>query len=313
MESINNENSSETQNNEKLIYNVDKVNNDCDATKHDCDVNERHCCGVGEDLSLGSIFVTSASKYQPISNDEDESHIQSKSVSSEKVYFELENYKPLWENVEYLQHEESTVDLFPDSDEMCSSPTFLQSISNETYLRTLAGTLATLDKEPCDELNPHTDQHSIFNFHKPIQDTDYQLQENEIDEQTFNSQKRKPRLTRKHRMKSRTRRRQQKMLDYKMEPKRASASVRERRRMLNINTAFESLRSKVPTFPYEKRLSKIDTLRLAIAYIALLREVLASGENPHEFVASCLEGRREMTGAWNTSDLITRLCWIKWD
>ena len=39
----------------------------------------------------------------------------------------------------------------------------------------------------------------------------------------------------------------------------------------SINSAFEELRLHVPTFPYEKRLSKIDTLRLAIAYIALLR------------------------------------------
>ena len=43
----------------------------------------------------------------------------------------------------------------------------------------------------------------------------------------------------------------------------------------SINSAFEELRLHVPTFPYEKRLSKIDTLRLAIAYIALLRSALA--------------------------------------
>ena len=42
----------------------------------------------------------------------------------------------------------------------------------------------------------------------------------------------------------------------------------------SINSAFEELRLHVPTFPYEKRLSKIDTLRLAIAYIALLRSAL---------------------------------------
>ena len=42
----------------------------------------------------------------------------------------------------------------------------------------------------------------------------------------------------------------------------------------SINGAFDELRQHVPTFPYEKRLSKIDSLRLAIAYIALLREIL---------------------------------------
>uniref|UniRef100_A0A3B5M746 Si:dkey-34f9.3 n=1 Tax=Xiphophorus couchianus TaxID=32473 RepID=A0A3B5M746_9TELE len=55
---------------------------------------------------------------------------------------------------------------------------------------------------------------------------------------------------------------------------RHAANIRERKRMLSINSAFEELRCHVPTFPYEKRLSKIDTLRLAIAYIALLREIL---------------------------------------
>uniref|UniRef100_A0A4W4FMA0 BHLH domain-containing protein n=1 Tax=Electrophorus electricus TaxID=8005 RepID=A0A4W4FMA0_ELEEL len=58
---------------------------------------------------------------------------------------------------------------------------------------------------------------------------------------------------------------------------RHAANIRERKRMLSINSAFEELRCHVPTFPYEKRLSKIDTLRLAIAYIALLREILVSG------------------------------------
>uniref|UniRef100_A0A8C3R1H9 BHLH domain-containing protein n=1 Tax=Cyanoderma ruficeps TaxID=181631 RepID=A0A8C3R1H9_9PASS len=57
---------------------------------------------------------------------------------------------------------------------------------------------------------------------------------------------------------------------------RRAANLRERRRMLSINSAFEALRGRVPTFPYEKRLSKIDTLRLAIAYIALLGDILLS-------------------------------------
>uniref|UniRef100_A0A8C8VHK9 BHLH domain-containing protein n=1 Tax=Pelusios castaneus TaxID=367368 RepID=A0A8C8VHK9_9SAUR len=48
---------------------------------------------------------------------------------------------------------------------------------------------------------------------------------------------------------------------------RHAANIRERKRMLSINSAFDELRCHVPTFPYEKRLSKIDTLRLAIAYI----------------------------------------------
>jgi len=84
---------------------------------------------------------------------------------------------------------------------------------------------------------------------------------------------------------------------------RFAANVRERRRMLSINSAFEHLRQHVPTFPYEKRLSKIDTLRLAIAYISLLQELLATDLDPIIYIEMCLTG--ELNGNksddWNTS------------
>uniref|UniRef100_A0A673LSE1 Si:dkey-34f9.3 n=1 Tax=Sinocyclocheilus rhinocerous TaxID=307959 RepID=A0A673LSE1_9TELE len=84
---------------------------------------------------------------------------------------------------------------------------------------------------------------------------------------------------------------------------RYAANIRERKRMLSINSAFEELRCHVPTFPYEKRLSKIDTLRLAIAYIALLREILMSGCDPKSYVDECMKnGYKNQTNAiWNTS------------
>lgn len=50
--------------------------------------------------------------------------------------------------------------------------------------------------------------------------------------------------------------------------------MRERRRMQNINEAFEGLRSHIPTLPYEKKLSKVDTLKLAISYINFLGEMV---------------------------------------
>uniref|UniRef100_A0A8C6SGE1 Fer3-like bHLH transcription factor n=1 Tax=Neogobius melanostomus TaxID=47308 RepID=A0A8C6SGE1_9GOBI len=43
---------------------------------------------------------------------------------------------------------------------------------------------------------------------------------------------------------------------------RQAANVRERKRMFSLNEAFDELRRKVPTFAYEKRLSRIETLRL---------------------------------------------------
>lgn len=55
---------------------------------------------------------------------------------------------------------------------------------------------------------------------------------------------------------------------------RRAANVRERRRMFNLNEAFDKLRRKVPTFAYEKRLSRIETLRLAITYIAFMDQVI---------------------------------------
>ncbi|CAF87635.1 unnamed protein product, partial [Tetraodon nigroviridis] len=55
---------------------------------------------------------------------------------------------------------------------------------------------------------------------------------------------------------------------------RQAANVRERRRMFSLNEAFDELRRKVPTFAYEKRLSRIDTLRLAIVYISFMTELL---------------------------------------
>ena len=102
----------------------------------------------------------------------------------------------------------------------------------------------------------------------------------------------------------------------------------------SINSAFEELRLHVPTFPYEKRLSKIDTLRLAIAYIALLRSALhtcsqiskdhiylkffftpcrdilqhADHMEPLVYIERCLRGEMRTEGSceWNTSDLTAR-------
>ncbi|CAM2100044.1 unnamed protein product [Caretta caretta] len=96
---------------------------------------------------------------------------------------------------------------------------------------------------------------------------------------------------------------------------RYAANIRERKRMLSINSAFDELRCHVPTFPYEKRLSKIDTLRLAIAYIALLNDILISGCHPKSYVEQCMKNgyKSHKNAIWNTSDLTTRLSWIKWN
>ena len=51
--------------------------------------------------------------------------------------------------------------------------------------------------------------------------------------------------------------------------------------MVNLKEAFKDLRDCVPTFSYERKLSRIETLRLAIMYISFLKEIL-EGKKPEE-------------------------------
>uniref|UniRef100_A0A8R1I3S9 BHLH domain-containing protein n=1 Tax=Caenorhabditis japonica TaxID=281687 RepID=A0A8R1I3S9_CAEJA len=85
---------------------------------------------------------------------------------------------------------------------------------------------------------------------------------------------------------------------------RQTASNRERKRMCSINVAFIELRNYIPTFPYEKRLSKIDTLNLAIAYINMLEDVLRTSEDSGKYIRKCVQmARNGHFGApsWSTS------------
>ena len=80
-----------------------------------------------------------------------------------------------------------------------------------------------------------------------------------------------------------------------------------------INEAFDQLRDVVPSFPYERRISKIETLRLAISYIELLVDTLNQSERPIEYLGRCARGEIKEDKGWKTTDLTTRLQWIKWD
>lgn len=70
---------------------------------------------------------------------------------------------------------------------------------------------------------------------------------------------------------------------------RRAANIRERRRMFNLNEAFDLLRKRVPTFAYEKRLSRIETLRLAITYISFMADIV-EGKNPKDIKLLSLKG-----------------------
>lgn len=64
-------------------------------------------------------------------------------------------------------------------------------------------------------------------------------------------------------------------------PQRKAANIRERRRMFHLNTAFDELRKRLPAFNYEKRLSRIETLRLAMTYIGFMKDV-SMGQDPRK-------------------------------
>lgn len=70
-------------------------------------------------------------------------------------------------------------------------------------------------------------------------------------------------------------------------------NAKERNRNASVNDAFLMLRRLIPTQPLNRKLSKIETLRLATSYIAHLNSVLMTGipasEQPcqRHFNSSC--------------------------
>lgn len=62
---------------------------------------------------------------------------------------------------------------------------------------------------------------------------------------------------------------------------RNTANARERARMRVLSKAFSKLKMTLPMVPADTKLSKLDTLRLAVHYIAYLRQVLLDDGDPH--------------------------------
>lgn len=60
-----------------------------------------------------------------------------------------------------------------------------------------------------------------------------------------------------------------------MKKRRLAANTRERRRMQNLNDAFERLREVVPSLGNDRKLSKFETLQMAQTYINALNELLS--------------------------------------
>ncbi|XP_062846331.1 basic helix-loop-helix transcription factor scleraxis [Trichomycterus rosablanca] len=72
------------------------------------------------------------------------------------------------------------------------------------------------------------------------------------------------------------------------------ANARERDRTNSVNSAFTALRTLIPTEPADRKLSKIETLRLASSYISHLGNVLLVGE-------ACGDGQPCHSGAQSAS------------
>ncbi|XP_052475323.1 basic helix-loop-helix transcription factor scleraxis-like [Carassius gibelio] len=71
---------------------------------------------------------------------------------------------------------------------------------------------------------------------------------------------------------------------------RNTANARERDRTNSVNTAFTALRTLIPTEPADRKLSKIETLRLASSYISHLGNMLLVGE-------ACGDGQPCLSGS----------------
>ncbi|KAG8447179.1 hypothetical protein GDO86_014590 [Hymenochirus boettgeri] len=76
---------------------------------------------------------------------------------------------------------------------------------------------------------------------------------------------------------------------------RQAANARERDRTQSVNTAFTALRTLIPTEPVDRKLSKIETLRLASSYISHLANVLLLGEG-------CQDGQPCFTTVYRAKD-----------
>lgn len=69
--------------------------------------------------------------------------------------------------------------------------------------------------------------------------------------------------------------------------RRKAANARERSRMRKINTAFNELRQKVPSYTESDTLSKYDTLLMAQQYICALQELLEQNKEQQVMEDSC--------------------------
>uniref|UniRef100_A0A8B9KF81 Transcription factor 15 n=2 Tax=Astyanax mexicanus TaxID=7994 RepID=A0A8B9KF81_ASTMX len=88
---------------------------------------------------------------------------------------------------------------------------------------------------------------------------------------------------------------------------RNAANARERDRTQSVNTAFTALRTLIPTEPVDRKLSKIETLRLASSYISHLANVLLTGD-AGEHAQPCLSAHCRGDGGGKQPRTICTFC-----
>ncbi|KAK1175996.1 hypothetical protein AOXY_G764 [Acipenser oxyrinchus oxyrinchus] len=82
--------------------------------------------------------------------------------------------------------------------------------------------------------------------------------------------------------------------------RRMAANARERRRMHGLNHAFDELRSVIPSFDNDKKLSKYDTLQMAQIYINALSDLLQGPtDQPKNDHRSAFEGTSSRSSSSN--------------
>jgi atonal protein 1/7 len=80
--------------------------------------------------------------------------------------------------------------------------------------------------------------------------------------------------TRKQQQKSKRRSSNKLVSPVVMKKRRLAANARERRRMQNLNKAFDRLRTHLPSLGNDRQLSKFETLQMAQTYITALNDLL---------------------------------------
>nr|XP_033798834.1 neurogenin-3 [Geotrypetes seraphini] len=94
------------------------------------------------------------------------------------------------------------------------------------------------------------------------------------EEQSSYADPREPPQKKQKARKGRTKAKSEAVVSKQKKNRRVKANDRERNRMHNLNSALDALRSVLPTFPDDAKLTKIETLRFAHNYIWALTETL---------------------------------------